>query len=104
MKTKNHCCDSSEENGQHPDHSQELHRLNRIRGQLEGIGRMIEEQRYCPDILVQLQATRAALSSLQSRILGRHLRGCVQQAFQSKEKKVREEQIDELLKLFSKLE
>jgi DNA-binding FrmR family transcriptional regulator len=59
------------------DHRGELMRVNRIRGQVEGIGRMIEAQEYCPEIVTQIQAVRSSLASLQSAILARHLENCV---------------------------
>ncbi|TKW62077.1 MAG: metal-sensitive transcriptional regulator [Blastochloris viridis] len=74
--------------------------LNRITGQLNGAGKMIEEGRYCPDILNQLRAARAALRTLEGRILEEHLRCCVGQAFNSGEKKEKEGKVAELLDLF----
>ncbi len=63
-----------------PDHSAQLARLKRIRGQLEGIQRMIEHRRYCPEILVQTSAVRAALRSLEVTILRAHVDHCVKNA------------------------
>ena len=103
MKEKENCCGSRTNETQHADHTKELHRLNRIRGQLEGVARMIEERRYCPDIVTQIQAIRSALTALQKGVLERHLKGCVEQSFLSKDRKKKEQQIEELLTLFSKL-
>ena len=55
-------------------------RLNRIEGQVRGIGRMIDEDRYCVDILTQVSAARSALDALALGLLERHLHGCVQRA------------------------
>jgi DNA-binding FrmR family transcriptional regulator len=52
-------------------------RVNRVKGQVEGIGRMVEEDRYCIDILSQIAAARSALDSLGVELLTRHLEGCV---------------------------
>ena len=52
-------------------------RVNRISGQVAGIGRMIEEDRYCVDILNQIAAARAALDSLGLHVLTEHLESCV---------------------------
>ena len=52
-------------------------RLNRITGQLQGIGRMVEEDRYCDDILIQLSAADKAIRSLASYILDAHVHGCL---------------------------
>ena len=70
---------------QHPSHANEKKRLNRIRGQLDGIDRMIDERRYCIDIVTQIKAAKSALESLEKSVLETHLRGCVQdpKAFQS---------------------
>ncbi len=68
------------------DHRDSINRLNRIRGQIEGIIRMIEEQRYCPDILTQTAAVKSAIKSVEMEILDRHLRHCVRDAMESGEK------------------
>ena len=52
-------------------------RLNRIAGQIGGIGRMVEEDRYCDDILIQLSAADKAIRSLASYILDAHVHGCL---------------------------
>jgi len=55
-------------------------RLNRIEGQVRGVARMVEEDRYCIDILTQIQAVRAALSKVESEILRDHLGHCIEHA------------------------
>ena len=55
-------------------------RLARIEGQVRGIGRMLNEDRYCVDILTQVSAVRSALDALALELLERHLHGCVQEA------------------------
>jgi DNA-binding FrmR family transcriptional regulator len=55
-------------------------RINRIEGQVRGIGRMIAEDRYCIDILTQLSALQSALDALSLQLLEHHLHGCVQHA------------------------
>jgi DNA-binding FrmR family transcriptional regulator len=52
-------------------------RVNRVKGQVEGIGRMVEEDRYCVDILNQIAAVRSALDALGVELLTNHLEGCV---------------------------
>ena len=86
----------------HPDHSKDMIRLNRIEGQLGGIRKMIEEQRYCPEILMQTRAVKAAIKSLEASILEKHLEHCVREAFSAKNKNAREEKIKELTELFRK--
>jgi DNA-binding FrmR family transcriptional regulator len=57
-----------------------LNRLNRIEGQVRGIGRMIDEDRYCIDVLTQLRAVRAALSKVETEMLNTHLSHCIESA------------------------
>ncbi len=63
-----------------PHKQQLLKRLNRIEGQVRGIAKMIEEDRYCVDILTQVSAIRSALDAAALQILEDHTRGCVQTA------------------------
>jgi DNA-binding FrmR family transcriptional regulator len=60
-------------------------RLNRIEGQVRGIRRMIDEDRYCIDVLTQVSAVQAALDALALQLLEHHLQGCVQHAVRSGE-------------------
>ena len=55
-------------------------RLARIEGQVRGIARMIDEDRYCVDVLTQVSAVRCALDALAANLLEQHLHGCVQKA------------------------
>jgi DNA-binding FrmR family transcriptional regulator len=57
-----------------------LRRLNRIEGQVRGVARMIEEDRYCVDILTQISALRSALDGLAMELLQDHTQGCVRNA------------------------
>ena len=58
-------------------------RLNRIEGQVRGIARMVDEERYCVDILTQVSAVRSALDAMALGLLEHHLHGCVQHAVAS---------------------
>ncbi len=60
-----------------------LARLNRVEGQVRGITRMIEEGRYCIDVLTQINAARAALAKVESEMLKTHLNHCVESAIKS---------------------
>lgn len=86
----------------YPDHSDQLTRLNRIIGQLEGVHRMIDERRYCADILQQTTAVHSALRGLESAILERFMNSCVREAFISDDEAEAQKKIDELIKLFKK--
>ncbi len=58
-------------------------RLNRIEGQVRGIAKMVEDDRYCVDVLTQISAVQAALDGLALQMLESHLKGCVQDAVRS---------------------
>ena len=83
----------------HPSHKNQIAHLNRITGQLEGIKRMIEDERYCIDILVQLKAVIASTKSIENNILNTHLNHCVNNVIQSKNKEESELKVAEILKL-----
>ena len=81
------------------DHSAELKRMSRIKGQLEGVERMIIEKRYCPDIIMQIKAVRSALRSLEANIVEGHMRHCVISAMKSRDPLVVQEKLEEILLL-----
>jgi DNA-binding FrmR family transcriptional regulator len=58
-------------------------RINRIEGQVRGIGKMLAEDRYCIDILTQVSAVQSALDALALQLLEHHLHGCVAHAIKS---------------------
>ncbi len=86
----------------HPSHAPELKKLNRIAGQVEGIKKMIENRRYCVDILTQIRAARAALKSVETNVLERHIGMCVAESFANP--KTSAAKIDELKKLLKKFD
>ncbi len=86
----------------HPDHKVHLKRLNRVRGQLDGIEKMIEERRYCPDIIFQIRAAAKALQAMESEIMKTHIHGCVQTAVSSRNEKDIAKKIDEIMYLVQK--
>ena len=75
-------------------------RLNRIAGQIGGIGRMVEEDRYCDDILIQLSAVDKAVKSLASYILDAHVHGCLIRDIREGKTEV----VDELVDLFKRFQ
>lgn len=99
MGKKNDCCTGM---SQHPDYSVAVPRLNRIGGQIEGIKKMIEERRYCPEILSQLRAVRSAVNSIEASILETHLDACVNDAFISGSATQRKQKMAELKELYRK--
>ncbi|MFN2466739.1 MAG: metal-sensitive transcriptional regulator [Gaiellaceae bacterium] len=72
-------------------------RLHRIEGQVRGIERMVEEERYCIDVLTQIAAVNTALESLAFRILDEHVRHCVSDALAAGDAEVAAEKSRELL-------
>ena len=77
-------------------------RIKRVAGQVDGIRRMLEQDRYCVDILLQIAAARAALDQLGKLVLGSHIETCVVDAFASKKRGEREAKIEELMQVFSR--
>ncbi len=77
-------------------------RLARIEGQVRGVQRMLEEDRYCVDILLQIAAVQAALGQVGKVVLGSHVETCVADALTHGGKRQRREKIDELLEIFSR--
>jgi DNA-binding FrmR family transcriptional regulator len=86
----------------HPDHNKHLPRINRVIGQLEGIKKMIDKKRYCPDIMVQLKAVSSAVKSVETQILKTHLEHCIKDVFNHNNKLDQKNKINELLNLFKK--
>ena len=79
-----------------------LTRLRRIEGQTRGIARMVEEGRYCIEILTQIQAVSAALKRVEDQILREHVEHCVEHALKSGNEAEKHAKIDELLTVFSR--
>jgi DNA-binding FrmR family transcriptional regulator len=79
-----------------PSHQDQLVRLNRVSGQIDGIKKMIEQGRYCLDIMNQISATRAALKAIELNILQKHLNTCVMQALSDEEKSLKISEIERL--------
>ncbi len=77
-------------------------RLRRVAGQVGGIQRMVDEDRYCVDILLQIAAARAALGKAGSLLLASHIETCVADAFDSRDAGERAEKIAELVRVFDK--
>ena len=76
-------------------------RLARIEGQIRAIRKMIGRDQYCIDVVRQIQAARAALSSLESFIINDHVKSCVDQAIESGSKKQSKEKVNELVSILT---
>ena len=77
-------------------------RLSRIEGQVRGIAKMIDEDRYCIDILTQMQAIRAALTRVESALIKDHMEQCVVGAMASGDAKAQRAKAQELIKLLER--
>ena len=92
---------SPAEKGPHPINRQALRRLKSIEGQVRGVQRMVEQEKYCIDILDQISAVRSALNSVGMVILKRHIESCVTDAIEDGDQR-KSDMIDELMKLLSR--
>jgi len=81
-----------------------LKRLNRIEGQVRGLSRMVEQDRYCIDIVTQLSAVRAALRRAEEEILADHVANCVEHAIASGNKAEQRRKVTELMNVLSRAE
>lgn len=91
------CCSPA-----YPYHGAQIARLNRAAGQIAGVKGMIEDRRYCPDILIQLRAIRAAIQAVEANILEVHLGACFGQAFKASDEPAQQEKIREIIALFQR--
>ena len=80
-----------------------IRRLNRIEGQVRGISRMIDEERYCIDILQQIQAIKSAVAKVEDAILKDHAATCVESAISSGNEKEQRDKFAELVDLFGRV-
>lgn len=95
------CCSCSQRKKERTpeEYKRLIHRLNRIEGQIRGIRGMVENDAYCPDILVQSAAASAALNAFNKELLASHIRTCVVEDIRDG----KDEVIDELVATLQKL-
>ena len=98
MNEKSSCCGRKKERPE-TESADLIHRLNRIEGQIRGIRGMVEQSAYCPDILIQAAAAKAALDSFCKVLLSNHIRTCVADDIRAG----KDETIDELLQTLQKM-
>ncbi len=84
------------------DNKNIINRLNIIKGQVDGVINMIENDRYCVDVSNQVMAITSALKSVNRQILSNHLRSCVRDSFEAHIDS--EEKIEEIIKIIDKLD
>ena len=87
---------------EHNDKPKLLNRLSRIEGQVRGIARMVEEDRYCIDILTQIQAVRAALGRVETELLKDHLNHCIVAAIQGGDPEEQRRKAGELIQILER--
>lgn len=85
-----------------PKYKDQIPSLNRIEGQIKGIKKMIEDRRYCVDILTQLKAVKAAVHKVEQSVLKSHMQHCLMHAVESNNESDIQKKIDELMSLLSK--
>lgn len=79
-----------------------LNRLSRVEGQVRGVARMVEDDRYCIDIMTQLSAVRAALAKIEAELLRDHVGHCIESAIASGDKDDQREKVAELITLLER--
>ncbi len=93
-----HCCGRKKERSPE-EYKKLIHRLNRIEGQIRGIRGMLENDAYCPDILIQSAAANAAIHAFNKELLANHIRTCVANDIRNG----KDETVDELVATLQKL-
>jgi len=83
--------------------TQVLKRLNKVQGQIEGVGKMVGDRRYCVDVVMQIAAAEAALHKVAEIILRNHIETCVLSAFRSRDRREVKTKVDELMRLYGNL-
>jgi DNA-binding FrmR family transcriptional regulator len=86
----------------HARHHEQLQRLRRIEGQVRGLANMVEQERYCIDILTQLRAARAALRRVEESVLRGHVESCVAGALRGSDRDEQRRKVDELFDVLSR--
>ncbi|MGR3436101.1 MAG: metal-sensitive transcriptional regulator [Shimia sp.] len=86
----------------HGNRDATLRRLSRLEGQVRGIARMVEEDRYCVDVLTQIAAVRAALKAVEKMVIDDHAAHCIEEAVASGDVDAQREKFTELLDLLDK--
>ena len=100
MEEKKECCHCHKtKERSEKEYKDMINRLSRIEGQVRGVKRMVEEDAYCPDILIQVAAVNAALNSFSRELLAQHIGSCVADDLRAGSN----EKLDELIKLLPRL-
>ena len=87
---------------QQTTHDEQLLFLKKIEGQIRGIQKMIQEKRYCVDIITQIHSIIGALYRVEEQVFKKHLDGCVVSALRGKSEREKQEKINEIMELISR--
>ncbi|ABS68322.1 metal-sensitive transcriptional regulator [Xanthobacter versatilis] len=87
-----------------PTKEEVLKRLSRIEGQVRGLSRMVEEDRYCIDLITQVSAVRAALKRVEEEVLRDHVAHCVEHAIRSGDAEDQRQKVKELMDVIVRAE
>ena len=100
-RKEKHCCQGNVRHTHRADDEKKamMTRLKRVEGQIRGIEKMVEQDLYCPDILIQVSAATSALNSFTKVLLSNHIKGCVATDI----KNGNDETIDELCNVLQRL-
>ncbi len=79
-----------------------LARLRRIEGQVQGVQRMVEEEKYCVDVMLQISAIQGALEQVSKMLMHRHIESCVMDSMKAGSDQERAKKIEELIEVFSR--
>lgn len=99
MEEKKECCSHRTKKRSEKEYRSLINRLSRIEGQVRGVKRMVEQDAYCTDILIQVSAINAALNSFNKVLLSEHIRTCVAEDIREGKDETMEELVDTLQKL-----
>jgi len=83
-------------------HEEQITFLKKIEGQIRGVQKMIEEKRYCVDIITQIHSIIGALYRVENEVFRKHVDGCVITAFRGKSELEKQKKIDEIMELISR--
>ncbi len=86
----------------YPSHAERIVALKRIEGQVRGLQNMIEDRRYCVDIITQLYSIIGALYGVGNQIFKRHIESCVVNALKGRSESEKQKKINEVIELISK--
>lgn len=96
---KCHLCEEKKKHRNEKEYKDLMNRLNRIEGQVRGVKNMLEEERYCVDILTQVSAIQSALNGFNKKLLSNHIKSCVIEELKSGDESV----VDELCETIQKM-